>query len=100
MHKGSSIINIASTRAKMSESGSEAYAASIQVNAISPGWIQTENYQELREDDHSQHWSNRVGTPEDIARACLFLADVENDFINAENITIDGGMTRKMIYNH
>ncbi|MGJ9382451.1 SDR family NAD(P)-dependent oxidoreductase [Salipaludibacillus sp. CF4.18] len=119
MHKGSSIINIASTRASMSEPGSEAYAASkggiialthalassltglgIQVNTISPGWIQTENYQELREKDHSQHWSNRVGTPDDIARACLFLADSKNDFINGENITIDGGMTRKMIYNH
>lgn len=119
MYKGGSIINIASTRATMSESGSEAYAASkggivalthalaaslsgveIRVNAISPGWIQTENYQELREKDHVQHWSNRVGAPEDIARACLFLGLPENDFINGENLTIDGGMTRKMIYNH
>ncbi|SER47059.1 SDR family oxidoreductase [Salipaludibacillus aurantiacus] len=117
MEPGSSIINIASTRAVMSEPGSEAYAASkgallslthalasslassgIRVNAVSPGWIQTENYEQLREDDHRQHWSGRVGRPDDIARTCLFLADESNDFITGENIVADGGMTRKMIY--
>ena len=45
-----------------------------------------------------QHPSGRVGKPEDIARMCLFLCQEENDFINGENITIDGGMTKKMIY--
>ena len=45
-----------------------------------------------------QHPSKRVGKPEDIARMCLFLCQDENDFINGENITIDGGMTKKMIY--
>jgi NAD(P)-dependent dehydrogenase (short-subunit alcohol dehydrogenase family) len=45
-----------------------------------------------------QHPSGRVGKPEDIARMCLFLCYEENDFINGENITIDGGMTKKMIY--
>lgn len=111
------IINICSTRYLMSEPGSEAYAASkggvyslthalalsladqhITVNSISPGWIQTQKYESLRPEDHMQHPSGRVGKPEDIARMCLFLCQEENDFINGENITIDGGMTKKMIY--
>lgn len=111
------IINICSTRYLMSEPGSEGYAASkggiyslthalalslaefhITVNSISPGWIQTNDYEQLRAEDHSQHPSGRVGKPEDIARMCLFLTQEENDFINGENITIDGGMTKKMIY--
>ncbi|WP_409291984.1 SDR family NAD(P)-dependent oxidoreductase [Peribacillus sp. SCS-37] len=117
MKKGGRIVNISSTRTSMSEPGSEAYASSkggitalthalaaslsplgITVNSISPGWIQTENYDKLREKDHEQHFSNRVGKPSDIARACLFLCHPENDFITAEDIVIDGGMTRKMIY--
>jgi len=112
---GGSIINIASTRAFMSEPMSEAYAASkgglvalthamaaslsddrIRVNCISPGWIETGDYSILKESDHLQHFSQRVGKPSDIAQACIFLA--ENDFINGENIIIDGGMTKKMIY--
>lgn len=114
---GGAIVNMASTRAIMSEIHSEAYAASkggvlglthalaaslssnqITVNAISPGWIETGDYQELREIDHEQHWSKRVGTPSDVARACLFLTNPDNSFINGENLVIDGGMTRKMIY--
>lgn len=117
--QGGAIINIASTRALMSEKNSEAYAASkggivalthalaaslsddnIRVNCISPGWIETGDYNLLRTIDHQQHFSKRVGKPEDIARACLFLTDPANDFINSENIIIDGGMTRKMIYEH
>ena len=101
----------------ISEQGSEGYAASkggiyslthalalslsewnITVNSIAPGWIQTQNYDQLQPEDHSQHPSQRVGKPEDIARMCLFLCRDENDFINGENITIDGGMTKKMIY--
>ena len=70
----------------------------ITVNSISPGWIQNEDYESLRIEDHVQHPSGRVGKPEDIARMCLFLCYEENDFINGENITIDGGMTKKMIY--
>lgn len=116
---GGSIVNIASTRALMSEPNSEAYAASkggllalthamalsyaddhINVNCISPGWIKTESYEELRDIDHKQHPSKRVGKPGDIARACLFLTRPDNDFINGENLVIDGGMTRKMIYEH
>ncbi|MDD3037693.1 SDR family oxidoreductase [Bacteroides sp.] len=111
------VINICSTRYLMSEPGSEAYAASkggiyslthalaislsewhITVNSIAPGWIQTHDYDQLRQDDHLQHPTRRVGKPEDIARMCLFLCQEENDFINGENITVDGGMTKKMIY--
>ena len=111
------IINSCSTRYLMSEPGSEGYAASkggiyslthalalslsewnITVNSIAPGWIQTHDYDQLQPEDHSQHPSRRVGKPEDIARMCLFLCEENNDFINGENITIDGGMTKKMIY--
>lgn len=114
---GGAIINIASTRALMSEPNSEAYAASkggilalthalaaslgqyrITVNAILPGWIETGNYEELSPGDHEQHFSKRVGKPEDIAQACLFLAKRENNFITGTQLVIDGGMTRKMIY--
>lgn len=111
------IVNLCSTRYLMSEPGSEGYAASkggiyslthalaaslsewhITVNSIAPGWIQNKDYDTLRPADHEQHFSRRVGKPEDIARMCLFLCQPENDFINGENIVIDGGMTRKMIY--
>jgi NAD(P)-dependent dehydrogenase (short-subunit alcohol dehydrogenase family) len=116
---GGSVVNIASTRALMSEKDSEAYAASkggllalthamalsysdhnVTVNCISPGWIHTGDADDLRDIDHQQHPSNRVGQPDDIARACLFLTDEANDFITGENLVIDGGMTRKMIYEH
>ena len=111
------IINIASTRFNQNESGWESYGASkggvvsltnslaislsetnITVNAISPGWIETVNYQALTVEDHAQHPARRVGKPEDIARTCLFLTDEQNDFIDGENIIVDGGMTKKMIY--
>lgn len=116
-NKGGNIVNIASTRAFMSEEGTLAYSASkggivalthslaisfskynIKVNCISPGWIQNIDYNNLTKEDHIQHPSNRVGKPDDIARACLFLTNDENDFINGENIIIDGGITKKMIY--
>ena len=116
-HKRGSIVNISSTRAIMSEPDSEAYAASkggiaalthalaasfspdnIQVNCISPGWIETGDYSNLRNIDHTQHFSQRVGTPDDIARACLYITGDNNNFLNAANLVIDGGMTRKMIY--
>jgi NAD(P)-dependent dehydrogenase (short-subunit alcohol dehydrogenase family) len=114
---GGSIVNIASTRALMSEPDTEAYAASkggilalthamaislgkdkIMVNAISPGWIETGDYSALKPSDHRQHPAGRVGQPEDISRACLFLTNPENNFITGTNFVIDGGMTRKMIY--
>lgn len=114
---GGAIVNIASTRAIMSEPDSEAYAASkggivalthalaaslgrygITVNAISPGWIETGDYSKLRQIDHEQHLSGRVGKPDDIARACIFLTDRKNNFVTGINLVVDGGMTRKMIY--
>ncbi|QCJ40644.1 glucose 1-dehydrogenase [Bacillus sp. S3] len=114
---GGSIVNIASTRAIMSEPNSESYAATkggiiaithalaaslsndhITVNSISPGWIETGDYSKLSPQDHEQHFSKRVGKPEDIARACLYLTSTENDFVTGINLVVDGGMTRKMIY--
>lgn len=114
---GGRIINIASTRAFMSESGTENYSASkgavvslthslmmslakykITVNSISPGWIHTGNIQDLSEADHAQHPSGRVGIPSDIAKICLFIASPDSQFLNGENITIDGGHTHKMWY--
>jgi NAD(P)-dependent dehydrogenase (short-subunit alcohol dehydrogenase family) len=118
------IINIASTRACMSEPHTEAYSASkggivalthalavslgpnVRVNCISPGWIEVSEWEkksvrrkaELTALDHSQHPAGRVGTPEDIASLVLFLVSPENSFITGANFIIDGGMTRKMIY--
>ena len=116
---GGAIISMASTRAFMSEPHTEGYAAAkggivalthalaasfapyhITVNCISPGWIETADYDELRDIDHAQHFSNRVGKVEDIANMCVFLSQKENNFMNGQNITIDGGMTKKMIYEH
>jgi NAD(P)-dependent dehydrogenase (short-subunit alcohol dehydrogenase family) len=110
-----SIVNIASTRALMSEPGTEAYSASkgglvalthatamslgprgIRVNCISPGWIETRGARHSRR-DREQHPVGRVGEPDDIARACLFLAE-DAGFMTGQNVVIDGGMTVKMIY--
>ncbi|MBO9607469.1 MAG: glucose 1-dehydrogenase [Paenibacillaceae bacterium] len=122
---GGSIVNIASTRALMSEPGSEAYAASkggivalthalavslgphgIRVNAVSPGWIETAEWQrsdrahapQHNERDRLQHPVGRVGTPEDIAAACVYLAGPAAGFVTGQNLVVDGGMTIKMIY--
>jgi NAD(P)-dependent dehydrogenase (short-subunit alcohol dehydrogenase family) len=122
---GGCIINIASTRAFMSEPDTEAYSASkggiialthsmavslgkhkIRVNSISPGWVETSQWKkassvkpsELREIDHLQHPVLRVGTPYDIAHACMFLSSDDAGFITGTNLTVDGGMTIKMIY--
>ncbi|HEX2924671.1 MAG TPA: glucose 1-dehydrogenase [Ruminiclostridium sp.] len=123
--KCGSIINMASTRAFMSEPDTEAYSASkggivalthslaislgscgIRVNSISPGWIDVSSWKKssvarqevLSREDHSQHPVGRVGVPDDIAEVCLFLASDKSGFITGENITVDGGMTKKMIY--
>lgn len=112
-----SIVNISSTRHLQSEAGGEAYAASkggivalthalavslggygIRVNAISPGWIETGDYGKLRAEDHEQHPAGRVGRPDDIVRACFYLTDPANDFVTGTDLVVDGGMTRKMIY--
>ena len=122
-HKGV-IINIASTRAHQSEKESEAYAASkggllslthalaislgpdVRVNAISPGWIEVRHWkkqEERQQVEHSQeekeqHPVGRVGEPEDIGRAAVFLCSGEAGFITGQNLVIDGGMSRRMIY--
>lgn len=109
------IVTIASTRAHQSEPNTEAYAASkgglvalthalaaslapdIRVNCISPGWIHTKG-PEPTPADHAQHWSGRVGTPDDIATATAFLLSPQAEFITGTELKIDGGMSRKMIY--
>ncbi|HUD92230.1 SDR family NAD(P)-dependent oxidoreductase [Sphingobium sp.] len=121
-----SIIIMASTRAVQSEPNTEAYAAAkgalcafshalaislgpdIRVNAILPGWIETRPWAkagtrepvEHRDIDRSQHPAGRVGEPADIAATVLFLASEGASFITGQQITVDGGMTRKMIYAH
>lgn len=114
---GGAIVNIASTRALQSEPNSEAYAASkggilalthalalslgpdgIAVNAISPGWIETGDYDALRPADHDQHPVRRVGKPSDVVKACFYLTDPEGGFVTGTNLVVDGGLTRKMIY--
>jgi NAD(P)-dependent dehydrogenase (short-subunit alcohol dehydrogenase family) len=122
--QGGAIVNIASTRAYMSEPGTEAYTASkggivalthgmavslgpqgIRVNCISPGWIETRDWQYTprasapvhSERDRLQHPVGRVGKPEDIADACFYLVE-QAGFMTGQNVTIDGGMTVKMIY--
>lgn len=111
------IVTIASTRAVMSEPNTEAYAATkgglvalthalavslgpdVRVNCVSPGWIATEGYEKLRHKDHTQHPAGRVGKPQDIAEVVAFLLDRERSgFVTGANFVIDGGMTRKMIY--
>lgn len=112
LREGGSIINMASTRAFMSEPETEAYAASkgamvalshalainlgpkTRVNAIAPGWISGDD--DLRPVDHEQHTVGRVGRVKDIAQAVLYLADAS--FVTGQVLTVDGGMTRKMIY--
>ncbi len=122
---GGCIINMSSTRALMSEANTEAYSASkggisalthamavslgpygIRVNAILPGWIEVSDWQlssraqepHHSERDKSQHPAGRVGRPEDIAEACLFLSSSKAGFITGQHLVIDGGMTIKMIY--
>lgn len=109
------IINISSTRALMSEVGTEAYSASkggisslthalsmslspeVKVNSITPGWINTdENYLPTK-NDNFQHPSGRVGTPEDVVDVVKFLLK-NRGFITGSDFVVDGGMTKKMIY--
>jgi NAD(P)-dependent dehydrogenase (short-subunit alcohol dehydrogenase family) len=124
MKDGASVLNIASTRALMSEPGGEAYGASkggllalthamalslqkrrIRVNAVLPGWIDVSAWQgggmalKLRKLDHAQHPAGRVGRPEDVAEAAAYLMDAKRSgFVTGQQLVVDGGMTVKMIY--
>lgn len=113
MGQGACIINMASTRAFMSEPGDFIYGAAkggilsltqglavslgpkIRVNAIAPGWIAPED-EPLTATDHGQHPAGRVGHPRDIAEAVAYIASA--GFMTGQTLTLDGGMTRKMIY--
>lgn len=125
LRPGASIVNIASTRAFMSQRDTESYTAAkgaivalthglanslagiARVNSVAPGWIDTSAWQEahVQPTEHSaadrlQHPARRIGKPEDIARTVLFLCAPDADFITGENITVDGGMTKRMIYHN
>ena len=112
---GASVVNIASSRDRMSQPQTESYTAAkggiaalthamavslagkARVNSISPGWIDTTG-SEITGADALQQPAGRVGKPEDIAETVLFLCSDKAGFITGENICIDGGMTKLMIY--
>lgn len=113
--EGASIINISSSRDRMSQPQTESYTAAkggiaalthalavslagkARVNSISPGWIDTA-YTVYEGPDAYQQPAGRVGNPMDIANMALFLCSEKAGFITGENICIDGGMTKHMIY--
>jgi len=113
--EGASIVNISSTRACMSQAQTESYTAAkggisalthalavslsgkVRVNSISPGWIDTA-YTIYEGPDAYQQPSGRVGNPQDIADMVLYLCSDKASFIDGENINIDGGMSKLMIY--
>ena len=112
---GASVINIASSRDRMSQPQTESYSAAkggiaalthamaislagkARVNSISPGWIDTTG-SSITGADALQQPAGRVGKPADIAELALFLCSEKAGFITGENICVDGGMTRLMIY--
>ena len=113
--EGAGIINISSSRDRMSQPQTESYTAAkggisalthalavsfagrVRVNSISPGWIDTA-YTVYEGPDAVQQPAGRVGNPPDIANMVLYLCSDMAGFITGENICIDGGMTRQMIY--
>ena len=113
--EGAAIVNISSSRDRMSQPQTESYTAAkggiaalthalavslagkVRVNSISPGWIDTQ-YTVYEGPDAVQQPASRVGNPLDIANMVLYLCSDKASFITGENICIDGGMTRQMIY--
>ena len=116
-NKNAAIVNISSTRAFQSQADWESYAAAkggitalthamavtlkgiARVNCISPGWIDTTN-SDLSPQDIAQHPAGKVGVPDDIADMILFLCSDKARFITGENINIDGGMSKLMVYHN
>ncbi len=114
---GAAIVNISSSRDRMSQPQTESYTAAkggisalthglavslagkVRVNSVSPGWIDTD-FTVYEGPDAQQHPAGRVGNPLDIANMVLYLCSDKADFITGENICIDGGMTRQMIYHN
>lgn len=114
---GAAIVNISSSRDRMSQPQTESYTAAkggisalthalavslagrVRVNSISPGWIDTD-YTIYQGPDAYQQPAGRVGNPMDIANMVLYLCSDKAGFITGENICIDGGMTRQMIYHN
>ena len=114
---GAAVVNISSSRDRMSQPQTESYTAAkggiaalthalavslagkVRVNSISPGWIEA-NGEVWTGPDASQQPAGRVGNPLDIANMVLFLCSDKAGFITGENICIDGGMTRQMIYHN
>ena len=114
---GAAIVNISSSRDRMSQPQTESYTAAkggisalthalavslsgkVRVNSISPGWIDTD-YTVYEGPDAIQQPAGRVGNPLDIANMVLYLCSDKAGFITGENICIDGGMTRQMIYHN
>ena len=114
---GASVVNISSSRDRMSQPQTESYTAAkggiaalthamavslagkVRVNSISPGWIDTA-YRDYTGPDADQHPAGRVGNPMDIANMVMYLCSDKAGFITGENICIDGGMTRLMIYHN
>ena len=112
---GASIVNISSSRDRMSQPQTESYTAAkggisalthalsvslsgrVRVNSVSPGWIDN-NYTVYEGADALQHPAGRVGNPLDIANMVLYLCSDMAGFITGENICVDGGMTKQMIY--
>ncbi len=114
---GAAIVNISSSRDRMSQPQTESYTAAkggisalthalavslagkVRVNSISPGWIDTD-CAVYEGPDADQHPAGRVGNPMDIAHMALYLCSDKAGFLTGENICIDGGMTRQMIYHN
>lgn len=114
-NKDAVIVNISSSRDRMSQDNTESYTAAkggiaalthalmmslrghVRVNSISPGWINTHGNTYTGPDAYQQP-TGRVGNPQDISSMVLFLCSPQASFINGENICIDGGMTKQMIY--
>ncbi len=114
---GAAIVNISSSRDRMSQPQTESYTAAkggiaalthalavslagkVRVNSISPGWIDND-YTVYDGADATQQPAGRVGNPPDIANMVLYLCSDMAGFITGENICIDGGMTRQMIYHN